>query len=93
MTATEQLARSLEDMVRQMVGNAAPVIIQLPPEEVLSIPQMMKRLGIGKETAYEWASRPDFPVYDLGERQKRVVWSEVVAWVRKHRKEMDVTYF
>jgi len=90
MTATEQLARSLEDMVRQMVGSAAPVIVQLPPEEVLTIPQMAKRLGIGKETAYEWIARPDFPVCDLGERQKRVVWSDVVAWVRRHRPDVSI---
>lgn len=84
--AADQFAQGLEQLIRQAVAEQdKPVAVIQPPEEVLTIAEMAKRLGIGKETAYEWIGRPGFPVYDLGERQKRVIWSDVIEWVRSHK--------
>ncbi|MCY9541816.1 hypothetical protein M5X00_32060 [Paenibacillus alvei] len=59
-----------------------------PVEEVLTIPQLMRRLKIGKESMYDILAEPGCPVFTLGgPRQQRVIWSEFVQWL----KERDVS--
>lgn len=54
-------------------------------DEVLTIPMLRKRLGINKESMYDILSEPGCPVFTLGgPRQRRVIWSEFIQWV-KHR--------
>lgn len=53
-----------------------------PNNEMLTIPQMADRLQISLRKAYELRSRKDFPSYNLGERQIRVRWSEVLKWLK-----------
>ncbi|MCM3292365.1 hypothetical protein M3661_19785 [Paenibacillus sp. MER 180] len=59
-----------------------------PVEEVLTIPQLMNRLKIGKESMYDILDEPGCPVFTLGgPKQRRVIWSEFVQWL----KERDVS--
>ncbi|WP_373865201.1 helix-turn-helix transcriptional regulator [Paenibacillus koleovorans] len=60
-----------------------------PTSEVLTVPEMAKRLSIGKRSAYEMIETPGFPHYKLGERQTRVIWSEVIDWMRRGEKPND----
>jgi len=50
---------------------------------LLTIPQMAERMQISARKAYELKQRPGFPFYNLGQRQTRVVWDEVQAWVKR----------
>lgn len=59
-----------------------------PVEEVLTIPQLMSRLKIGKESMYDILDEPGCPVFTLGgPKQRRVIWTEFVQWL----KERDVS--
>ncbi|MGO4787005.1 helix-turn-helix transcriptional regulator [Paenibacillus sp. 2KB_20] len=51
-------------------------------EELLTIPQLADRLKISKRKAYELKHRTGFPSYNVGQRQTRVIWSEVDRWMR-----------
>ncbi|MDP1513115.1 excisionase family DNA-binding protein [Paenibacillus sp. CMAA1739] len=53
--------------------------------DLITVPQMAKRLQISKSKAYRLIGRTDFPSYNFGERQTRVFWPEVEKWVKsKH---------
>lgn len=51
-------------------------------DELLTIPQMAERFKISKRKAYELKHRTGFPFYNVGQRQTRVIWSEVEKWMR-----------
>jgi len=57
--------------------------------DLITIPEMAKRLQISKRKAYELKQRTGFPFYNFGERQTRVVWSEVVGWIQKNCNKED----
>jgi hypothetical protein len=55
-------------------------------QEVITIPEMARRLKIRKDTAYNLAATPGFPVFNLGgERMNRVIWSDALDWIRKNK--------
>lgn len=57
-----------------------------PVEEVLTIPQLMSRLKIGKESMYDILAEPGCPVFTLGgPRQQRVIWSEFVQYLKERK--------
>ncbi|MEV2661838.1 helix-turn-helix domain-containing protein [Paenibacillus larvae] len=59
------------------------------PEEMLTIPQLAARLQISERKAYELKQRKGFPFYKFGERQIRVIWSEVLEWTEKEKMESE----
>ncbi|MEV2909758.1 helix-turn-helix domain-containing protein [Paenibacillus larvae] len=60
-------------------------------QNLLTIPQLAKRLRISKRKAYELRHQAGFPFYNLGERQIRVVWSEVLEWIKKEDESHEPT--
>ncbi|WP_139209685.1 AlpA family transcriptional regulator [Paenibacillus sp. NFR01] len=54
-------------------------------EELITIPQMADRLQISRRKAYELKNKPGFPFYNLGERQMRVAWHEVLEWIHTRK--------
>jgi predicted DNA-binding transcriptional regulator AlpA len=51
-----------------------------PPDTVLTIPQACEALGISEDTY----ARNQLPVsVALGERSRRVVWADLIAFIRQ----------
>jgi hypothetical protein len=51
--------------------------------DVITIPELARRLKVDKGKAYDMTFQPDCPVYDLGgERGKRVIWGDFLGWFR-----------
>jgi len=57
----------------------------LEQDEFLTIPEMAKKMKIGERAAYEFVQIPGFPHYRFGERKLRIIWSEVLEWMKQHR--------
>ncbi|WP_308637690.1 helix-turn-helix transcriptional regulator [Paenibacillus silvisoli] len=55
-------------------------------EEVITVPEMARRLKLNKQQAYDLVRTPGFPLLNFGgERQNRVIWSDVLQWLRKNK--------
>ncbi|WP_157794119.1 hypothetical protein [Paenibacillus donghaensis] len=55
--------------------------------DVITIPELAKRLKVAKGQAYDIVSIRGCPVYDLGgERQKRIIWGDFLVWFRTNFK-------
>lgn len=51
--------------------------------DVITIPELAKRLKVKKERIYDIVAEPDCPVYDMGgERQRRIIWGDFLDWYR-----------
>lgn len=50
--------------------------------DVITIPELRKRLKIRKQTVYDMVSEPDCPVYNAGGGD-RVIWGEFLGWYKK----------
>lgn len=56
-------------------------------DDVITIPEMARRMNLTKENGYELAAQPGFPLLDFGgERGKRVIWGDVLDWLRTNKK-------
>lgn len=55
--------------------------------EVLSVPDLSRRTGIGEKTLREAIRRGDLPAYRVGSKRFRVLWPEFLAWLRTTRVE------
>ncbi|MBB6689949.1 hypothetical protein H7B90_00895 [Cohnella xylanilytica] len=54
--------------------------------DVLTINEMARRLHIRTREAYNLIETPGFPLINLGgERQNRVIWGDVLQWIRQNR--------
>lgn len=53
--------------------------------EVLTVPQLAKRLKMSERRVYEMKRQMDFPFYNFGERQIRVIWEEVLEWMKREK--------
>lgn len=52
--------------------------------DVITIPELAKRLKVEKQKAYDIVNEPGCPLYDLGgERQKRLIWGDFLNWFRQ----------
>ncbi|MEC0370855.1 hypothetical protein [Paenibacillus chibensis] len=52
--------------------------------DVITIPELAKRLKIDKQKAYDIVNERGCPLYDLGgERQKRLIWGDFLDWYRQ----------
>lgn len=55
--------------------------------DVITIPELAKRLKVAKGQAYDIVAIRGCPVYDLGgERQKRIIWGDFLVWFRTNFK-------
>ena len=53
-----------------------------PEGDILTIPQAARRLGVDPKLLRRARDERRLAVYQIGDRWQRVLWSEVVAWVR-----------
>lgn len=55
-------------------------------DDVITIPEMAKRLKMGRQQAYDMAARKGFPLFNItgGERGNRVIWGDVLVWIREN---------
>ena len=53
-------------------------------DDVITIPELAKRLHIHADRAYELAMRPGFPLFNItgGERGNRTIWGDALDWIR-----------
>ncbi len=56
-------------------------------ENLVSIKEIARRLGVSLYTVYYWAAAGRIPHYRIG-RNLRFSWPEVEEWLRKHRREV-----
>ncbi|MNO86573.1 Helix-turn-helix domain protein [compost metagenome] len=55
---------------------------------LITLPALAEKLGVSRTKVYELSRQPNFPLYNFGQRGKRVVWEEVVTWINQNiRKE------
>ena len=64
--------------------NAAPSTVGYVPA-MLSVEELQKHLGIGRDTAYRLVKRKDFPSVKFG-REYRVLADNLKDWVLKQQK-------
>lgn len=51
--------------------------------DVITIPELARRLKVNKEQVYDIVAEPGCPVYDMGgERQRRIIWGDFLNWFR-----------
>lgn len=51
--------------------------------DVITIPELARRLKVKKERVYDIVAEPGCPVYDMGgERQRRIIWGDFLDWYR-----------
>lgn len=56
-------------------------------DDVITVPQMAKRLKVSPERAYELIAIKGFPLLNIGgERGNRVIWGDVLEWLRTNMK-------
>ncbi|WP_025682761.1 hypothetical protein [Paenibacillus maysiensis] len=54
--------------------------------EIITVPEMARRMKIRKQAAYDMVEEPGFPVYDIGgARGKRVLWPEPLEWLKEKK--------
>ena len=53
--------------------------------DVLTIPEAAKRLGVCPKLLRRARDERKLPVYRIGTRWDRVLWPEVLTWLRGHR--------
>lgn len=56
--------------------------------DVITIPELAKRIKVDKGKAYDMTVEPGCPVYDVGgERGTRIIWGDFLEWFRgRYRK-------
>jgi hypothetical protein len=60
---------------------------QYSETDVITIPELARRLKVEKQKAYNIVSEPGCPLYDLGgDRQKRLIWGDFLDWFRQRYK-------
>lgn len=50
----------------------------------LTVPEVARRLSIGRERAYQLVKEGDLPAKKLGPRRIRVSEEDLIAWVNAH---------
>lgn len=56
--------------------------------DVITIPELRKRLKVRKETVYDMLSEEDCPVYNTGgAKGDRVIWGEFLEWFKARYKK------
>jgi hypothetical protein len=56
-------------------------------DDMITIPELARRLKIRKEAAYEMAETAGFPLYNLGgPRQNKTIWGDALDWIRENCK-------
>lgn len=66
------------------------VVIPFSETDVITVPELAKRLKVSKDQVYDIVSIKGCPVYDLGgERQKRIIWGDFLGWFRENFKASD----
>ncbi|ODA07327.1 hypothetical protein [Paenibacillus polymyxa] len=54
--------------------------------EIITVPEMARRMKIRKQAAYDMVEEPGFPIYNIGgARGKRVLWPEPLEWLRENK--------
>ena len=53
--------------------------------DVMTIPEAAKRLGVCPKLLRRARDERKLPVYRIGSQWDRVIWSEVLTWLRGHR--------
>lgn len=64
----------------------SPQIVHAASEaDVITVPEMQRRLQIRAQDAYNMVATPGFPVINItgGERGNRVIWGDVLNWLRQ----------
>lgn len=85
VTLTQAL-QIVETLTKQQVLQDEGISSEQQPDEVLTIPQLMARLKIGKPAIYDLISEPGCPVHSIGgPKQKRVIWSEFLEWFKQRK--------
>lgn len=61
-------------------------------DDVISIPELARRLHLSKTDAYNLAETPGFPLYNLGgPRKHKTIWGDALDWVRENCKTGGIT--
>ncbi|MGN7167925.1 hypothetical protein ACTHSJ_18865 [Paenibacillus cellulositrophicus] len=56
--------------------------------DVITIPELRKRLKIRKQSVYDMLSEPGCPVYNTGGgKGDRVIWGEFLEWFKERFKK------
>lgn len=57
-------------------------------DDVITIPELARRLHLNKTDAYNLVERPGFPLYNVtgGERGNKTIWGDALDWIRDNCK-------
>ncbi|KHL95375.1 hypothetical protein QW71_13005 [Paenibacillus sp. IHB B 3415] len=81
--AFELFIQAIELMKLEIKKQVLAEIAPYQHGELMTIPQMAERMQISLRKAYEMKNQAGFPSYNFGERQIRVIWSEVMLWAKE----------
>jgi len=70
----------LRGIARRM--NAAPSITLRDGEELITLEEASRRLGLSRRTVQEWCRLGKLPVYEISPKRRYVIWSALGAEVR-----------
>lgn len=84
--AFELFVQAIELMKLEIKNQVLAEIAPYQHGDLITIPQMADRMQISLRKAYEMKNQAGFPSYNFGERQIRMIWSEVMQWA----KEQDI---
>ncbi|KGE16650.1 helix-turn-helix transcriptional regulator [Paenibacillus wynnii] len=85
--AFELFVQAIELMKLEIKKQVLAEIASYQHGDLMTIPQMAERMQISERKAYEMRKQTGFPSYNFGERQIRVIWSEVMQWAKKQAEE------
>ncbi len=58
---------------------------------MLTVSDVQKVLGIGRNAAYELIYQKNFPVLRLGERKIRIPKDKLIAWIQANTKNYQIS--